>query len=432
MATYYVDLARAGSGHAGTIIDQFTQAEFINVVHLGNNNIFYVKGIGPLIGNISFWINVNNSVLPQIQSPWRIRSTGTLEFISANGTNSNFSGGIIYADIKCLFSRVNLKKCLIQTPSVDLGDNNYNNFSASILGCHIVSTNLTLGKSIITVLDSCISAINVSQNPTPGNSSFTADYCAFSDTAAHLVADGGDPVNTVVLGAHNQYSWTCPAMPLITANASEFTAAALSVGVATPPQPGSAPYTDTDPWGNARTGIGFGWFRASTPRRMLFGSDGINLGALDPYEDGNWRIVNPRLYDNQEFIAFEWYDRFDGVWTPQTRIAKSASVAITQSGAPSLVGIDVSGGHEVYTLTLTENAELSNPVGQYRDGQSIIIRVTQGGAGSYLLTYDTKFAFSAGLPTPTLSTTVGARDYLGFRYNSDKDTWDFLAVVTGF
>jgi hypothetical protein len=438
MATYYVDLARVGTGYSGTINDQFSQEDLITACTLAINNTFLIKGIGPLVGNKTFVIRAGNVFSPQINAPWRMRSTGTLTFRGGAGTGSAIVGGVIYAKIMCI--SMFIVSCLVKTPAFDFGSTTYYNSVNYLLGSHIiVSGAISLYNMIVYGSSSCIASTDLVSVDTPahGVSQFIADYCAFTDTAAHLVSNGGTPVETVTLGIHNQYSWVCPAMPDVLDGADKFFASILSAGVTTPPQPGNIPYTDdytydTDPWGNPRKGIGFGWFRASYSRRMLFGVDGINLGALDPYEEGNWRITNPRLYNNQEFIAFEWYDYFNGIWNPQVRIPLSASVAIVQSGAPSLVGIDVSNGYEVYTLTLTENAKLSNPVGQYRDGQSIIIRVTQGGAGSYLLTYDTKFAFSAGLPAPTLSTAVGARDYLGFRYNSNKDTWDFLAVVTGF
>ena len=42
------------------------------------------------------------------------------------------------------------------------------------------------------------------------------------------------------------------------------------------------------------------------------------------------------------------------------------------------------------------------------------------------------YEFAAGLPQPTLSTTAGQADLLGFIYNASKGKWLLVAVVTGF
>ena len=84
----------------------------------------------------------------------------------------------------------------------------------------------------------------------------------------------------------------------------------------------------------------------------------------------------------------------------------------------------------VYDLTLTGSAAtLANPAGG-RDGQVIRFRVKQGGSGSYTLAYGTAYDFGAA-GAPTLSTTVGDIDILGFEYVAESAAWCFLGAALG-
>jgi hypothetical protein len=56
----------------------------------------------------------------------------------------------------------------------------------------------------------------------------------------------------------------------------------------------------------------------------------------------------------------------------------------------------------------------------------------QGTGGSFVLSYSSNYEFSVGLPSPTLSTTVGQTDLLRFVYDAAKDKWLFVAFVNGF
>lgn len=94
------------------------------------------------------------------------------------------------------------------------------------------------------------------------------------------------------------------------------------------------------------------------------------------------------------------------------------------------IAVDAALGN-IFTVTLGGNRTLSNPTNPNR-GQKIIIRVKQDGTGSRTLSFDTKYRFSTDLPSPTLSTTGGKTDYLGFIYNKDDDKWDYIAEVKGF
>ncbi len=66
------------------------------------------------------------------------------------------------------------------------------------------------------------------------------------------------------------------------------------------------------------------------------------------------------------------------------------------------------------------------------DGQKITFQVTQGTGGPYTLSWGSGYEFSSGLPQPTLSTTAGQTDLLGFIYNAAKGKWLLAAFVSGF
>jgi hypothetical protein len=105
--------------------------------------------------------------------------------------------------------------------------------------------------------------------------------------------------------------------------------------------------------------------------------------------------------------------------------------AVSNLSWASTIAVDASLGNHFRITLVGATAVLgapSNPV----DGQRIIVEVLQDGTGSRLLTYDTAYLFSTGLPSPTLSTAAGATDLLGFIYNSTKAKWLFVAFVNGF
>ena len=120
--------------------------------------------------------------------------------------------------------------------------------------------------------------------------------------------------------------------------------------------------------------------------------------------------------------------------------ANDITIALTASSAKTVkvialvdaatILVDVSLGN-LFTVTLGDNRTLGNPSGP-ADGQMIVFRITQDGTGGRTLAYDTKYRFSTDIPSPTLSTAIGAIDYLGFIYHETDDTWDCIEKVFGF
>lgn len=87
---------------------------------------------------------------------------------------------------------------------------------------------------------------------------------------------------------------------------------------------------------------------------------------------------------------------------------------------------------DLLSVTLTGAHTLSNPLHPKGDGQMIIFRIRQDATGGRTLAFDSKYNFSTTLPSPTVSTAANAIDYLGFIYNIENDTWDYIAEVKGF
>ena len=86
----------------------------------------------------------------------------------------------------------------------------------------------------------------------------------------------------------------------------------------------------------------------------------------------------------------------------------------------------------IFSVTLTgSTALLANPTGAV-DGQTLIFRVIQDGTGGRLLTYGTNFKFGTLIPTITLSTSAGATDYIGVKYNAANSHFDVVSFNGGF
>jgi len=110
-----------------------------------------------------------------------------------------------------------------------------------------------------------------------------------------------------------------------------------------------------------------------------------------------------------------------------TGAVREAVVALTDAAT---IAIDASLGN-IFKVTLGGNRTLGNPTNLVA-GQKIVVRVKQDGTGSRTLAYDTKYRFGTDVTSPTLTTTAGKTDYLGFIYNADDDKLDCVAVAKGY
>jgi hypothetical protein len=94
------------------------------------------------------------------------------------------------------------------------------------------------------------------------------------------------------------------------------------------------------------------------------------------------------------------------------------------------IAVDASSGND-FRVTIAGNRTMGTPANA-ANGQQIIFQVTQGSGGPFTLTWGSGYEFSSDLPQPSLSTTAGQTDLLGFIYNAAKDIWLLAAFVNGF
>ena len=98
------------------------------------------------------------------------------------------------------------------------------------------------------------------------------------------------------------------------------------------------------------------------------------------------------------------------------------------------IAVDAAAGR-LLTVTLTSSRIMGAPTNP-KDGEMIMFKIKQGGAGSFTITSWTSgaggYQFSASIPAPTLSTTAGLSDYIGFIYDSVSNRWNCLSYSLGF
>lgn len=94
------------------------------------------------------------------------------------------------------------------------------------------------------------------------------------------------------------------------------------------------------------------------------------------------------------------------------------------------IAVDASLGND-FRLTLGGDHSMENPINAL-DGQQIIFQITQASGGPHTLNWGSDYEFSTSLPEPTLSTSAGQTDVLGFVYNAARGTWLLTLVVAGF
>lgn len=87
------------------------------------------------------------------------------------------------------------------------------------------------------------------------------------------------------------------------------------------------------------------------------------------------------------------------------------------------------------TVTIAGNRTISAPSNPPAAGsQTLIFEVTQGSGGSHTLAWTSGaggFSFGSG-SAPTLSTSAGVADLIGFRYSQGVGKWLFIGSETGY
>ncbi|HEV2412999.1 MAG TPA: hypothetical protein VGS28_04335 [Candidatus Saccharimonadales bacterium] len=109
--------------------------------------------------------------------------------------------------------------------------------------------------------------------------------------------------------------------------------------------------------------------------------------------------------------------------------AVSTTAAALTDGAT--IAINAALGN-VFTVTLGGNHALGTPTNP-TDHQLMVVEVTQPSSGGpYTLSFSAAYEFTTTLPSPSLSTTASATDYLLFIYSATATKWRFLDIRMGY
>ena len=106
-----------------------------------------------------------------------------------------------------------------------------------------------------------------------------------------------------------------------------------------------------------------------------------------------------------------------------------APAVVNLTDAPT-IAVDASLGND-FRVTIAGNRAMGNPANS-SDGEQIIFQITQGTGGPFTMSWGNAYAFSAGLPQPSLSTGTGQTDLFGFIYDAATRLWLLAAFVDGF
>ena len=117
---------------------------------------------------------------------------------------------------------------------------------------------------------------------------------------------------------------------------------------------------------------------------------------------------------------------FTGAVSTTSRLT-SGVVGLTDA---STIAVNAALGN-TFRVTINGNRTLGTPSSP-ADGQMIIFEITQGSGAPYTLGYTGVYIAGATVAFPTLSTSAGVIDTLGFKYNATNNVWRLMAVALGF
>ncbi|HEY3955702.1 MAG TPA: hypothetical protein VGM53_20220 [Streptosporangiaceae bacterium] len=121
----------------------------------------------------------------------------------------------------------------------------------------------------------------------------------------------------------------------------------------------------------------------------------------------------------------------NGTAEPDTNQFTQAVVpAVVLLADKATIAVNAALGND-FRVTLGGNRRMGKPASPMQ-GQQIIFQITQGPGAPHKLTWAAKYEFTADVPEPTLSTTAGQTDLVGFVYNATKGTWLCAGFVGGF
>lgn len=234
--TYYVDLESSEGNGQGTEASPWGRLQFESYFDecFAGSDIMKLKGTATMTADFQINVTGPGGVIVENweSAPWRVNCT------NAQITLGSVKNGII--NCSSLFNNYNTTviDCIIYAPTVN------SVVTAYFKGCTIVTPNLTGSETDNNYYNDCII-------DSPAISDFlntTTDRCVFT-------------IAVLPLGTHTNYqvNWTPPTWPAWNdIVVPDFNDTVLAVGITTPPQPGTPPYTDypNGLWGSTRNGIG--------------------------------------------------------------------------------------------------------------------------------------------------------------------------------
>jgi hypothetical protein len=157
------------------------------------------------------------------------------------------------------------------------------------------------------------------------------------------------------------------------------------------------------------------------------GSRTLAYNAIYRFPGGGTPILQTQA-NAQDILTF-MYHAADMKWDFIGKNSVTSQMVLLTDAAT--IAVNASLGSK-FKITLGGNRTLGNPTNPAGGGQLLLIKVSQDGTGGRTLAYDTKYRFSTGLPSPTITAGINKFDYIGFIYNATDDKWDFIALVQGF
>jgi hypothetical protein len=151
---------------------------------------------------------------------------------------------------------------------------------------------------------------------------------------------------------------------------------------------------------------------------------GSNITAIQPDTTYVNNISSLGLFDTIGGNSDQW----NSVYTTVSTNSANWSSIYTTIQSTSTVWVTL-----INNLTASIPTTISNPDGNYQDGQRMLYRITQGGYGGNDITLGDKFRIptSSSSPLP-FSKNIGYTDLLGVMYNQPVNTWDVVSFVPGY
>ncbi len=163
------------------------------------------------------------------------------------------------------------------------------------------------------------------------------------------------------------------------------------------------------------------WFN-TTPyddKTELFETKPVTYPSRVKIENVEARAIFENFYSRSD----------DDTWLDPAAPAASTGGTILDPDADPVV-IDCSLGR-IFYLLMTKNHSLAKPINA-KNGSVVCLVTTQDSAGGWAISLDSKFHLGTDVASASLTTTPGARDYMGSIYCEASDQFDVVSFVRGY